>query len=505
VTLRQRNIVSVLVLGAAAALAIFGIYKALFPAPGDGYIVKAEFKDAGGLTKNSDVKIGGVPGGRVTSIDLSKRDTAIVTMDLKKGAHPIGAGARADSRPVNLLGEKYVDLQPGNLSKPEPSGTFIPMSRTSRPVELDDVLNMMQPDVRARMRILINEAGISMDGRSADFNSLLDSLPPALDQSRKLIGDFSADNQRLGQLIDKSDRVLAAFASKKHDLQGLVGEAADTLKVTASKRKQIAQTIKEAPATLAKLRSTLGELQTTATRLKPTAAALRQASPPLADTMQRLPAFAKDAAPTLDKLSDLAPTLTKLGVKATPVLNRLEPTTGDLVTFADRLQPIMDTLSQDGGAKNLIGGTMQGWANAISHQDGLGHYFRTQLVLDRTLIEGAVGRYLGVKDSSDNKEPQTRKADKKPKLDLPAAVKSPKDVVPKAKDQVKKVLDDTLKTVDKTVKGVTDTIKGATKGVTDKLPKIPGLTAPAPGAQPKADGQGKDGAVGQLLDYLLGS
>ncbi len=178
-TLKQKNYISGIVIALLGAAAFVFAWKVVFfPAKGD-YVVKAEFRDAGGITKNSDVKIGGVPGGQVDKIDLDKRnDTAIVTMRLKKEAAPIGAGAIAASRPVNLLGEKYIDMKVGDLSKPQKSGVFIPMSRTSRPVELDDVLNILQPGIRARLRILVNEAGIAMDGAGADFNKALGDLPP---------------------------------------------------------------------------------------------------------------------------------------------------------------------------------------------------------------------------------------------------------------------------------------------------------------------------------------
>ena len=107
----------ILAIAAVALVAVIAIVLATSGGEDDGYVVRAEFRDAAGLRKNSDVKIGGVPGGKITKIALTAKDTAIVTMKLRDGAVPIGTGATADARPVNLLGEKYVDLRPGDLKR----------------------------------------------------------------------------------------------------------------------------------------------------------------------------------------------------------------------------------------------------------------------------------------------------------------------------------------------------------------------------------------------------
>ena len=123
--LRARLLVPI----ATVALVAFAIALAILPSE-NGYRVRAEFRDAAGLHKHVYVKLGGVPAGTVTSMKLTKRDTALVTMRLDDGAAPVGPGARATVRPVNLLGEKFVDLEPGDASRPLPSA---PAGRQMRP------------------------------------------------------------------------------------------------------------------------------------------------------------------------------------------------------------------------------------------------------------------------------------------------------------------------------------------------------------------------------------
>jgi len=168
------------VLAAAAALYVGG-NKLLFSDDG-GYVVRAEMRDASGLAKESAVKIGGVPAGSVIDIALTKRDTALVTMRLEKGAAPVKDGTTARVRPVNLLGEKYVELAQG-AGRALASGGRIPIQRTSHAVELDDVFNTLDADTRARLAVLINESGVAMNHRGRDFNAMLKDLPPALGDS----------------------------------------------------------------------------------------------------------------------------------------------------------------------------------------------------------------------------------------------------------------------------------------------------------------------------------
>src|SRR5204863_3263599 len=92
-----------LVAGAAAAIAVLGRGE-------EPYRIKAEFKDAAGLRKNSNVKIDGVPVGKVSSLAVTDKDTALATLEIDRSTGPIGSNAHVHVRSANILGEKYIDL-----------------------------------------------------------------------------------------------------------------------------------------------------------------------------------------------------------------------------------------------------------------------------------------------------------------------------------------------------------------------------------------------------------
>ncbi|MCW3017378.1 MAG: organic solvent transporter substrate-binding protein [Solirubrobacterales bacterium] len=493
---RLRALVGPAAVVAITVLAIVGGNRLLFP-PGGGYVVTAEFQDAAGLTKNSDVKIGGVAGGSVTDLKLTDRDTALVTMELDKGAFPIGAGAKAASRPVNLLGEKYIDMDPGDLSKPLRSGSTIPMSRTSRPVELDDVLNTLQPDVRARLRILINEAGIALTGRGTDLNKTIDQLPSALDQTTKLVDSFSADNQRLGNLIERSDKVLATLASKGGDLQDLVTSAASTLNVTASKRVELANTVRAAPGALRQLRGTMTQLADTSERLEPFAAQVRKTAPPLTQALKELPSFAQDATPALAAVRAASPSLTRLGVEARSPVQRLKPTSIRLASFAKDFKPLVDSFDKQ-ALKNMLG-LMNGWSRTIAKSDGLGHLFGLRILFDKTLVTSVIDRYVGPSLPATKAKTTPAKAPSNPVKDLLPNLTKPK--LPTVK--VPAVPKTGIAAVDKALEDVGGAVNGLLPGLTGALGRTAdGLTGKGTSRAAQPTSAGSD--VGALFDYLVG-
>ena len=462
--------------------------RILFP-PGGGYIVTAEFEDSAGLTKNSDVKIGGVAGGKVKEIELTDRDTAKVTMELDEGAFPIGSGASAASRPVNLLGEKYVDMDAGNLSQPQDYGNKIPIQRTSRPVELDDVLNMLDPDVRARLRILINEAGIGMAGHKADFNEILEQLPPSLDRTGDLIRQFSEDERTLGTLIERSDRVLASMGREDEDLGKLVDAVAGTFDTTVARRRELADTVRAAPGTLRQLRTTLSDLAGTADELRPAAARLRTAAPQITATLKELPSFAAAADPAFAQISKTAPDLARLGRDGRETVQRLKPTSEQLSRFAGELAPIARTFDEH-AMQNMLG-LMNGWSRTIRRSDGLGHMFGLRILVGDDAVKTLLERYI---DPATGKKRTTRKKGRGPlQSDRPAAPVK----VPEVVDRVKKSLDDVRKSLD----GVTAPLQGTLDGVTKGLGEVTrGLDQGLRGGKTSP----KQSDASRLLDYLVG-
>ena len=118
-----------------------------------GFRLKAAFATAINIHPKSPVRIAGVNVGKVSSI-VRDGDTGVVSMEIESGGLPIHSDATAKIRPRTFLeGNWFVELQPGSPSaKTLSSGATLPVTQTSDPVQLDQVLAALNTDTRANLQ-----------------------------------------------------------------------------------------------------------------------------------------------------------------------------------------------------------------------------------------------------------------------------------------------------------------------------------------------------------------
>jgi phospholipid/cholesterol/gamma-HCH transport system substrate-binding protein len=370
---RRVNCVVAPLLGVALAAIVFSTTSG-----SGGYMIRAELPNAAGLRTNFAVKIGGVPVGKVTHMDLGPHDRAIATLQIDPSAAPVGRDARISIRPSNLLGEKYVDLTPGDVHHPAASGVLIPRTRTAAPTELDDLLDTFDPDTRIALAVFLSEQGKSLIGRGGDLALTLSRMPRALDQARQLVGDLGHGNRALGRLVDESDRILVNVARHRRSLGHLVDVAGGTFETLASRQSQLGETVRQAPSTIAQARESLTLLDAKIRPLGSAARGLRATAPGLTTMLRQLPPFVAAARPMLNSAVKAGPELQRLATQATPVLRRLQPATGELRRFSTSLNPVTKLLAS--GITDALG-LMEGWARAIQNRDAAGHVYRVGLTL----------------------------------------------------------------------------------------------------------------------------
>src|SRR5205085_2414903 len=99
----------------------------------------AEFSDASGLHRGNMVQVGGIRVGRVKDVALEDSNKVLVTFEVDNGVD-FGTDSRASIEVLNLLGEKYLDLQPagpGQLG----SDDVIPVDRTQSAYDIVGVFS----------------------------------------------------------------------------------------------------------------------------------------------------------------------------------------------------------------------------------------------------------------------------------------------------------------------------------------------------------------------------
>ncbi|HEX6353907.1 MCE family protein [Actinophytocola sp.] len=145
----------------------------------DGYTVKMNLADSGGIFTNAEVTYRGYNVGRVGEIHLT-HDGIQVDLDIDPDAPPIPSDLDAVVANRSAVGEQYVDLRPRNNSGPYLSAaSVISSDRTMTPVGTDTVLRDLDSLATSvpteSLRTVVDELDRAFSGTGDDLQVLLDS------------------------------------------------------------------------------------------------------------------------------------------------------------------------------------------------------------------------------------------------------------------------------------------------------------------------------------------
>ncbi len=102
---------------------------------GDGYALEARFTSVSGLRVGASVEIAGVSVGRVTEIRLdSKESMAVVSLQVNRDVK-LTDDAIASVKTSGLIGDKYIDIQPGGNGSPLSNGDTITDTESAVDIE----------------------------------------------------------------------------------------------------------------------------------------------------------------------------------------------------------------------------------------------------------------------------------------------------------------------------------------------------------------------------------
>ena len=157
---------------AAFALSCFMLLVFLWSAFGgpiplraQGYQVTADFDGANTLGVQAEVRISGVPVGRVVGLKSSPNGLTRATIQLDARYAPLPSDARAILRAKSLAGETYVELSPGTPDRPaDPRSRAHPADRNvQQTVQLDRAISGLDAQGPRGVRRLAGRAGAGRD------------------------------------------------------------------------------------------------------------------------------------------------------------------------------------------------------------------------------------------------------------------------------------------------------------------------------------------------------
>jgi phospholipid/cholesterol/gamma-HCH transport system substrate-binding protein len=331
----ERSIIATLALAGGLVTAIVAFAWVALSAPNSllfrsYYTLHAQFANLSSLSQHNDVRIAGRRVGQV--LDPRVIDgTAVADLQLSQSVRPLRSDSRLVVRSQGLLGQRYLEIDPGRHGHPLPNGGWIPASQTSETVQLTDLLNTFDVPRRTQLRTTIDALGEGTLGQGAHLNRAFLEAPATLAGLRSVAEAVLQHTNAAARFFPSLESAVAAANPVREAIAtGLEPEAA-ALAPFASERAELQQALDIAPDTLATTRHGLAETdrllvalrgfsRAAAAMLHPAPAALEQTRALLAEAPQPL----RHAETLLRGFPATVPAVLQLAATATPELPRLE-------------------------------------------------------------------------------------------------------------------------------------------------------------------------------------
>jgi phospholipid/cholesterol/gamma-HCH transport system substrate-binding protein len=311
-----------------------------------GYRFHTSFREAGQLALQADVRISGVPVGKVEAISPDKQTgRADVTIQLDPQYAPLPSDSKAILRQKTLLGETYVELTPGHASaKPIAEGGTLPSTQVSDTVELDEILRAFDPQTRQAFQDWMQEQAQAITGHGQDLNDALGNLGPFADDAATIVNILNRQQGAVSRLIANTGVVFGALSERDGQLRSLIRNANTVFATTAARDRALRAAFLALPTFEDQSALTLRRLTRFANNTNPLVTQLRPAARELSPTLQDLQKISPDLRALLDKLGRLI-TASKTGFPAAEkVLEELEPLLAQTKPAADQLTPVLQFL-----------------------------------------------------------------------------------------------------------------------------------------------------------------
>ena len=331
----------VLVCGGAAVLA---------GASGEGAkgkTYKVVFDNAFGLTKGGDFRVGGVNAGATTDFEATNDSPpkAEVTAEITEpGFDDFRADATCNIKPQSLIGEYYVDCQPGTSDKKLKDGARIPVDQTESTIPQDLVNNILRRPYRERLRLIINELGTGLAGRPEDLQEVLKRAHPGLRETSKVLKILGDQNKVIENFIADSDTVVSELEARKEEVSRFIVEAGETAEISATRREDLRRTFNKFPTFLGELQPTMARLEDLADQQIPLLRDARRAAPDLDAFLTLLGPFSEASRPAVRSLAEAAEVGARAFEKGTNEVKELRALAKEAPGTAKPLRQLLESL-----------------------------------------------------------------------------------------------------------------------------------------------------------------
>ena len=352
---KQAPTVGRLLIMVGFALSCFGLLLFLWLAFGGpiplkpkGYRFEIAFKEATQLAVEADVRISGVPVGRVKTVEPDAgTGRSIATIELQERFAPLPEDSKAILRQKTLLGETYVELTPGERRGDTiPEGGRLEDGQISPTVELDEIFRAFDTETRAAFQTWMQGQSRAIDGRARDISDALGNLEPVARDANELLKILNTQEGAVTRVVSNTGEVFDAISERRGQLQGAITNSNRVFETTARRDEELKQLFTVLPTFNRESATTVRRLTRFANNADPLITQLRPAARELSPTLTDLSALAPDLKALFRDLDPLI-TASKAGLPAVErFLDDLRPALGEFDPALKQLNPILSWISE---------------------------------------------------------------------------------------------------------------------------------------------------------------
>lgn len=274
---KYETIVGLFVVASLAALLVMVVIVAQQEGLFEEYVkYRAIFKNVSGLKSGSEVHLAGVTVGNILNTVINPEGNIVVTFQVtKKYSDRIRQDSTATIGFMGLLGEKSLDLTPGNPKKPPvPPEGIIP---SIEPLDITQIVAQAAPSLQDLQKVLTNLVNLtqSMSEPDSEFGQIVTSF-------KEIFAKVNKGQGSLGKLVN-NDELYRDTAETMKQVRKFVDDVA--------KGKGLFGTLVHDPAFRDQAIKTMAELQSSFTNINKITADVKEAAARLPDISKRLERF----------------------------------------------------------------------------------------------------------------------------------------------------------------------------------------------------------------------
>jgi phospholipid/cholesterol/gamma-HCH transport system substrate-binding protein len=245
------------------------------------------FETGGQLVPGNQVLVGGQSIGSIEDIELTEDARAKIAIKVDQQLHE---GTTAVVRAASLSGiaNRYISISPGpNNAEEIADGGVIPASRTTSPVDLDQLFDALNAPTRRALQKVIQGQGTIYTGNTEAARETYKYFAPGLQSTERLLAELTRDQQSLSRFLAEGSKALGALAERRDDLSSLISNANQALGAIAERNNDLDRTLVELPPFMRQANTTFVNLRDALDDLDPLVADSKVATRNLAPGARR--------------------------------------------------------------------------------------------------------------------------------------------------------------------------------------------------------------------------